>query len=611
MPEVEKRAAILELISTIPLFSALSPASLEKVVDRSSERHLVGGEILMREGESGDSMFVLSSGRLRAYVLDSDDSPTVVGEISAGETVGEMALLTDQTRSASVRAVRDSILLELTRDAFQELVAEEPAALAAIAREIVERLGRSIHSTDRSGELRTITLVAAGRTGAIHDTARRLEEALARHGTVAVAAVDRLAGDGLDGSNPDDLGHLIERLEATHDKVLLIADQTSPEWTRHCIGQADRVLLIGDPAVESEPNLVESELLREVARREHTRVDLVMVHDSGRPLPAPVSHWVEQRPGVKCYNLRTGTDAGFPRLARVLTGTAVDLVLSGGGARGLAHIGVLRALEEARVPIDFVGGASFGSVTAAHVALGRGWEETRDQTIRHLVDLGTPVDLTPPIVALARGAKVRRQLMGGFGEGDIEDMWINFFCVSSNLTRGQVQIHQTGPVWEALRASISIPGVFPPMRSTDGDVLVDGAVMNNLPVDVAEQLGEPGLMMAVNLRSPVDIASQDLPDDGALSGWRTLRHHVAPWRKRSAVPGIVQTMMRTSEIGSVISSKVFEQKADIVFRPPVSDFSLMDFSAYEPLIEAGYRHAVTVLEQNAGNDRLTKSVAVR
>ena len=166
MPEVGKRDAILELISTIPLFSALSPTSLEKVVDRSSERHLVGGEILMREGELGDSMFVLSSGRLRAYVLDNDDSPIVVGEISAGETVGEMALLTDHIRSASVRAVRDSILLELTRDAFQELVAQEPAALAAIAREIVERLGRSIHSADRSGELRTITLATAGRTGA-------------------------------------------------------------------------------------------------------------------------------------------------------------------------------------------------------------------------------------------------------------------------------------------------------------------------------------------------------------------------------------------------------------------------------------------------------------
>ena len=135
--------------------------------------------------------------------------------------------------------------------------------------------------------------------------------------------------------------------------------------------------------------------------------------------------------------------------------------------------------------------------------------------------------------------------------------------------------------------------------------------MNNLPVDVAERLGESGLMMAVNLRSPTDIAAQDLPQDGALSGWRTLRHHVAPWRKKSAVPGIVQTMLRTSEIGSVISSKVFEQKADIVFRPPVSEFSLMDFSSYEPLIEVGYRHAVAVLEQNDGNKRLTNSVLVR
>ena len=608
MQNIWNREAILELVSTIPLFSALSPLAVERVVDGASERHLTGGEILLREGESGDSMFVVISGRLRAYVLDGEDTPTVVGEISPGETVGEMALLTDHPRSDSVRAVRDSTLLELSREEFQGLVDREPAALVAIAREIVERLGRSIHATEGSGAIRTITLIAAGSTGSIHPAARRLEAALAQHGSVAVADVDHLRATGMDASHPDELGHLIDELEANHDKVLLIADHTSPEWTRHCLGQADRVLLVGDPAADPSPNQMESELLREVARREHTRVDLVMIHEAGRSLPAPVSHWIEQRPGIKCYNLRTGTDAGFPRLARLLTGTAVNLVLSGGGARGLAHIGVLRALEESRIPIDFVGGASFGSVTAAHAAMGRSWEETRDQTIEHLVDLGSPVDLTPPMVALARGAKVRRQLKGGFGEVAIENLWINFFCVSSNLTRGEVRVHQTGPVWEALRASVSIPGVFPPMRSPEGDVLVDGAVMNNLPVDVAERLGEPGLMMAVNLRSPADIAARGLPPDGALSGWRAIRRHIVPWKDTSALPGIVQTLMRTSEIGSVISSKTFEQKAHIVFRPPVSGFSLMDFSSYEALIEAGYRHALEVLEQNDGNKRLTDSV---
>lgn len=608
MQNIWNREAILELVSTIPLFSALSPLAVERIVDGASERHLTGGEILLREGESGDSMFVVISGRLRAYVLDGEDTPTVVGEISPGETVGEMALLTDHPRSASVRAVRDSTLLELSREEFQGLVEREPAALVAIAREIVERLGRSIHTTEGSGAIRTITLIAAGSTGSIHPAARMLEAALARHGSVAVADVDHLAAVSTDVSNPDELGRLIDQLEAGHDKVLLIADHSSPEWTLHCIGQADRVLLIGDPAADPDPNPVELELLRELRRREHIRVDLVMVHAPGAALPAPVSHWIDRRPGVDYYNLRTGTDSGFPRLARILTGTAVNLVLSGGGARGLAHIGVLRALQEARVPVDFVGGASFGAIMAAHAAMGRGWEDTRDQAIRHVVNLGSPVDLTPPMVALARGAKVKRQLKGAFGDVSIEGLWINFFCVSSNLTRGEVQIHQTGPVWEALRASMSIPGVFPPMRSPEGDVLVDGAVMNNLPVDVAERLGEPGLMMAVNLRSPADIAARDLPLDGALSGWRAIRHHVAPWRGGSAVPGIVQTMLRTSEIGSVISSKVFEQRADIVFRPPVSGFSLMDFSSYEALIEAGYRHALEVLEQNDGNKRLTDSV---
>ncbi|MDF1594900.1 MAG: cyclic nucleotide-binding and patatin-like phospholipase domain-containing protein [Acidimicrobiia bacterium] len=607
MGQRRSREANLKLISTIPLFSALSEATLKELVDCSSDRRLVGGEILMREGEAGDSMFVVVNGRLRADVLAGDGSSTVVGEISAGETVGEMALLSDHPRSATVRAVRDSNLIELSREVFHDLVSREPAALAAIARMIVARLGRSIHSGGRSGEVRIVALVAAGQTRDIMQAAGLLEDALSKHGTVAVVDSNRFELVA-NGQQSMDLGRMVEELGAAHDKVLLITDHASPEWTRRCIGQADRVLLIGEPSGDPWPNSVEEGLLHEMATRAHTRVDLVMVHGADGPIPAPVSSWIEHRPGIRHYNLRPGTDAGFQRLARILTGTAVNLVLSGGGARGLAQIGVLRALEESGVPIDFVGGASFGSITAAHKAMGRGWEETREQMVKHLVDLGSPVDLTPPLVALARGAKVRHQLRGTFGEVNIEDLWIRFFCVSSNLTRGEVQVHQTGALWEALRASISIPGVFPPMRSQDGDVLVDGAVMNNLPVDVAETLGEPGPILAVNLRSPADIAAHDLPRDGALSGWRALRHHFAPWRKKSAVPGMVQTLLRTSEIGSVISSKVFEQRADLVFRPPVSDFSLMAFASYEQLIEVGYRHALQVLEQNEASERLTESI---
>ncbi len=509
-----------------------------------------------------------------------------------------MAILSDQPRSASVRAIRRSRLIELSRNDFEHLVEREPRALTNMTRIIVQRLGRSIHGVDGTGRLKTIALVPAGGTGSVLEVAHGLAAELEDHGSVLVVDRRRLEAPG-DVHDAATFDGWIQTLEARYDRLLLAADVDDPHWTQRCIGQADRVLLVGDATASAGMNAAEMELFRDLDHSAHVRVDLVIIHDPGTS-PRGSARWMEERPDVRCFNLQSGTESGVPRLARMLTGTAVNLVLSGGGARGLAHIGVVRALEEAGIPIDTVGGASFGAVIAGMVAGGHGWEESRETVIRSLVKLGSPLDLTPPMIALARGSKIRHQLKVGFGATEIEDLWLPFFCVSSNLTRGEVEIHQSGPLWRALRASVAIPGVFPPMRSPEGEVLVDGAVMNNLPVDIGRRLGEPGPMLAVNLRSPVDMTAHDMPHDGEVSGWHALGRRVLRRRSRARIPGIMDTLLRTSEIGSVVSSKTFEALADVVFHPPVDEFALMDFSAHEQLIDVGYRHAVEVLDKSQG-----------
>lgn len=586
-----------ETLSGVSLFGALSPETRQRLAGDSQVHDLTRGEILIREGESGESLFVVLNGRLRAYVND-DNGPRVVGEISAGETVGEMAALSDQPRSASVRAIRPSRVLEISREAFHRHVEQDPRALAGIARTIIERLTNSIHRTNSAGAVKTLALIPAGRTGDIDGTARKLAEELSGAERVMVAT-------GLDApTDPAAFLEWVGRLEAAHDKVLLVGGPEADSWTERCLGQADRILLIADPGADPALNRTEEHLLAGHDPHTGIRVDLILEYRQGEN-PRNSQAWTTLRPNLKRFNIRENGVEGPPRLARLLTGRFNSLVLSGGGARGLAHIGVLRALEEARIPIDLVGGSSFGAVIAAHCATGQSWEQTNEAAVDSLVRLGSPLDLTPPLVALARGAKVRRQLHHAFGAGTIENLWLNYFCVSSNLTRGEVEIHQTGPIWEALRASVAIPGVFAPMRSNAGEVLVDGAVMNNLPVDVAQRLGEPGPVMAVNLRGTVTMAAGDLPNNGEISGWRALRHRTR--RKRPALPGIVDTLLRTSEIGSVVSARTFEALADIVFRPPVSEYPLMDFSKHEELVDAGYRHARSILQSRGDTVRSLQS----
>jgi predicted acylesterase/phospholipase RssA len=256
----------------------------------------------------------------------------------------------------------------------------------------------------------------------------------------------------------------------------------------------------------------------------------------------------------------------------------------------------MRALEEAHVPVDTFGGASFGALMAAVRARGDDSGGVAAAMQEFLIGRGSPIDLTAPAAALTGGRRIVSMLRDGFGDVQIEDLWHRFFCVSSNLTRGTLQVHTEGPVWNAVRASISIPGLFPPVNSGNGDVLVDGAVMNNLPVDVMRPFNDGGPVVAVNLRGELSFRSQDLPHHGVLSGWKVFRRRINPFASPLELPGLIDVLLRTTEMGSVLSSKAMEQRADLVFHPPVHDIGLLEFGAHERLIEAGYRHAAQVLE---------------
>jgi NTE family protein len=202
-----------------------------------------------------------------------------------------------------------------------------------------------------------------------------------------------------------------------------------------------------------------------------------------------------------------------------------------------------------------------------------------------------------PLAALTKGEKATHQIQRTFGDYQVEDLWLPYFAVSSNLTRGAVSVHSSGMLWQAIRASVALPGILPPMRSPEGDVLVDGGIMNNLPVDVMREVCRgAGRILAVNVRPEVHMGAGDLPDDGVLSGWSLLGRRINAFAARPAVPSIVQVLMRTTETGNVLSTEVHEQGAELTFNPPVAGVGLMEFAAYERLAEVGYRHAMERLE---------------
>ena len=275
--------------------------------------------------------------------------------------------------------------------------------------------------------------------------------------------------------------------------------------------------------------------------------------------------------------MQSGAD--IARLARYVTGRALALVLSGGGARGFAHIGVLKALHQARIPIDLVGGTSMGAIVAAGAALEWDDKEMYERMHAGFVKSNPLNDYGFPVVALIRGRKVERRLRRHFADTSAEDMWRPYFAVASNLTTGGVAVLRRGPLWRALRASIAIPGLLPPVIE-HGQVLADGGVMNNLPCDVMDTMRRGPVI-------GVDVA-RDLSLVASGPGTRRLidRLFVPPDYDG---PGIVSMLLRAATVGGSIQSRNSREHADLVLAPPMQDIRIRDWKSFDHAIEAGYR----------------------
>jgi predicted acylesterase/phospholipase RssA/CRP-like cAMP-binding protein len=566
------------------LFDAADPAVLAEFEQNAEWIALAGGEILFRRGDPGDAAYVVISGRLRIL-----DGARAVNEVGAGETLGEMALLSGEPRSATVLAVRDSLLAKLPSDAFNRLVHRHPSVLRRIAGLLVDRLRRSAASPARvQSSVRTLAVVPAdgqARTGAF---ARRLVEALERQGATLhldAERVDReLGGESIAGASDTDAAsvRLLEWLneqELRHRFVVYEAAPANARWTERAVRQADHVLFVAEAGTQG----IDRDLVGRRPQGPHApRASLVVVRAARATRPSGTARLLDACRVDAHYHVGMDSAADFARLARCLAGEGVGLVLGGGGARGFAHLGVLRALAEAGVPVDWVGGTSIGAIIAALVAQDLPHDEAATLCRRHFRELRDP---TLPLVALLAGRRIRARLEAAFGDVAIEDLPLPYLCVSTNLTRAAQAVHERGQVVRAVRASISVPGILPPMR-LDADLHVDGGLVNNLPIDVMVGKPEVGAVIAVDVGGERDMAAPP-GFEPELSGWQVLWNRLA---KRARPPTMMSVITRSSFVASIhwARERHTAEQASLYLRIPVADLKLLAFERIDDIAARGY-----------------------
>lgn len=575
-------------------FGLAGDETLQKVIGAVEWRRLSQGQTLFEEGDPANAVYFVVKGRLVASRLDPTNEGDVrLGEIGRGEVVGEAGVLRATPRSATVQALRDSVLAGLREDDFIELIEHRPRVMVEVALRALERAEDTVRPSP--GRVLAVAVADGLRR---HDILRELHAALQPVGYVetveparAAALLDLTDVVNLAAGSLEEVrvSGLLHEAEIETDYLILDVGDERGWWSRHTLGMADRVLIFVPFAADETKGSRLLELL-DGCPNGLQRV-VVAVHTSSAPAPVGSAALRDRFAADEILHVVEGSDADLARVARVAAGRANTLVLGGGGARGFAQIGVLRALVELGVPVDMVGGVSIGGILGAAMADGMAVDDLIEWAGRHFA---RSMDYTLPIVSLVKAARIARSAEETFGGRDIEDLRKTYFCVSTDLTVSRSYIHRRGSLSRAVRATSAIPGVMPPVPFGD-HLLVDGGVLNNLPIDVARDLAPVGQVIAIDVAPPRGPGARK--DYGlSVSGWEALRSNRG--RGRRIYPAISVVLMRSMITASMQKrdAQVASALADCYLDLDMRGVSMLEFGDPAGVAQRGYEAAMPALE---------------
>ncbi|XP_031664710.1 patatin-like phospholipase domain-containing protein 7 isoform X5 [Oncorhynchus kisutch] len=602
------------------------------------------GRAVYRQGDKSDSTFIVLSGRLRSVIMKEDGKKELTGEYGRGDLIGVVEALTHQNRATTVHAVRDSELAKLPEGALGYIKRKFPQVVTRLIHLLGQKILQQVNGplTARSlalhtpgskwdagnpaSNLSTVTVLPVSEEVPLTAFTLELQHALIAIGPTLLLTSDsikqRLGAAALDSVHEYRLSSWLGQQEDIHRIVLYQTDYTLTPWTQRCIRQADCIIIVGlgeqDPAVGELERMLEGSAVR-------AQKQLVLLHREDGPPPQGTVEWLNMRSWIsrhlhlscprrvfskrslpkliemyqRVFQKPADRHSDFSRLARVLTGNAIALILGGGGARGCSQVGIMHALSEAGIPVDLVGGVSIGSLMGALYAEDRSHcrmrMRAREWAMGMTLVFKKVLDLTYPITSMFSGAAFNSSIYTVFKGKQIEDLWIPYFNITTDITASTMRVHTDGSLWRYVRASMSLSGYLPPLCDPkDGHLLMDGGYINNLPADVARSMGAKVVIA-------IDVGSQDetnLTNYGdSLSGWWLLWKRLNPLAEKVKVLNMAEIQTRLAyvccvrQLESVKSSDYCEY-----IRPPIDRYRTLEFGKFDEIAEVGYQHGKTVFD---------------
>ncbi|KIV81859.1 hypothetical protein PV11_04009 [Exophiala sideris] len=636
------------------------------------------GQVIHHQGDDSDAIYIVLNGRLRAVREGEGGNMRVSGEYGQGESIGELEVMTDATRPATLHAIRDTELAKFPRTLFNSLAQEHPNITIQISKLIAQRMRALVEaplteqapdrtrtavgeSTTSNYNLRTVAVLPVTAGVPVIEFGNRLLAAMTQVGVPngvsllnQAIILNHLGRHAFSRMGRLKLSQYLADLEEKYGMLLYIADTSvNAPWTQTCISQADCILLVG--LAESSPSIGEYERFL-LGMKTTARKELVLLHVDRYVQPGLTRRWLRNRLWINgghhhiqmgfrvspdatphaqprrfgsaikqrvqviqaeiqkytsrrvrqapVYSADTPFKGDFHRLARRLCGKSVGLVLGGGGARGIAHVGVIRALEEAGIPIDIIGGTSIGAMMGALYARDADMVPMYGRAKQFAGRMGSlwrfALDLTYPSTSYTTGHEFNRGLFKIFGDSQIEDFWLSFYCNTTNISKSRPEIHTSGYAWLYVRASMSLAGLIPPICD-DGSMLLDGGYIDNLTVQHMKSLGTD-LVFAVDVGSQDDDVPQQYGD--TLSGFWALFNRWNPFSSVPNPPSLSDIQARLAYVSSVDALERAKNTPGCVYmRPPIDHYGTLQFGSWEEIYENSYNYAKEFLSRlkNEGN----------
>uniref|UniRef100_A0A8C2I4Q7 lysophospholipase n=1 Tax=Cyprinus carpio TaxID=7962 RepID=A0A8C2I4Q7_CYPCA len=611
------------------------------------------GRALYRQDDQSDCTYIVLNGRLRSVIRKANGKKELVGEYGRGDLIGVVEALTRQPRATTVHAVRDTELVKLPEGTLNNIKRRYPQVVTRLIHLLGQKILGNLQQprgpfsssalglpsmasspdvTNPASNLSTVAVLPVCDDVPISAFNLELSHALSAIGPTLLLTSDiireRLGASALDSIHKYRLSGWLAQQEDINRIVLYQTDSSMTPWTQRCIRQADCILIVGlgdqEPALGELEQMLENTAVRALKQ-------LALLHREDGPGPSRTVEWLNMRSWcsghlhLKCprrvfsrrspsklrevyekvFEKTADRHSDFSRLARVLTGNSIALVLGGGGARGCSHVGVIKAMEEAGIPIDIVGGTSIGSFIGALYAeersavrvkqRAREWSKAMNSVFK------TVLDLTYPITSMFSGSAFNTSISNVFEDKQIEDLWLPYFNVTTDITASAMRVHKDGCVWRYVRASASYTPYLPPLCDPkDGHLLVDGCYVNNVPADIARNMGTKTVIA-------IDVGSQDETDlcnyGDSLSGWWLLWKRINPWAEKVKVPDMAEIQSRLAYVSCVRQLELVKKSAYCEYiRPPIDRFKTMDFGKFDEIYDVGYQYGKLVFTEWARGD---------